>query len=110
VAQTRLRGVDDAGLLGRQERLPTPDVPGRSYVQPDYTIYNSQGNVVFYADAKTGSSIGLDAQARGLVQWSKTTTSKTLIYYTPEGTTPISPELLRYAQQNGVRLMQVAVP
>jgi len=110
VAQTKLRGLDEAGQLGRQETLPTPDVPGRKYVRPDYTIYNPRGNVAAYADAKSGASIGLDPQARGLVQWSKTTTSKTLIYYTPEGATPISPELLRYAQQNGVRILQVAVP
>jgi RHS repeat-associated protein len=110
VAQTKLRGLDEAGQLGRQETLPTPDVPGRKYIRPDYSIYNPRGNVAAYADAKSGASIGLDAQARGLVQWSRTTTSKTLIYYTPQGTTPISPELLRYAQQNGVRVVQVAVP
>ena len=110
VAHTKLRGLDEAGQLGRQERLPTPDVSGRNYVQPDYTIYNPRNNVAAYADAKTGESIGLDAQARGLVQWSKTTTSKTLIYYTPDGKTPISANLLRYAQQNGVRIQQVIAP
>ena len=110
VAQTKLRGLDEAGQLGRQERLPTPDVPGRNYVQPDYTIYNPRGNVAAYADAKTGVSIGLDPQARGLVEWSKTTTSKTLIYYTPQGTTPVSADLLRYARRNGVRIQQVAAP
>ena len=110
VAQTKLRGLEEAGQLGRQEQLLTPDVPGRKFVQPDYSIYNPRGNVAAYADAKTGASIGLDAQARGLVKWSTTTTSKTLIYYTPEGTTPISADLLRYARQNGVRILQVAAP
>jgi hypothetical protein len=27
------------GQLGRQERLPTPDVSGKNYIKPDYTIY-----------------------------------------------------------------------
>ena len=110
VAAKRLKGLDEAGQLGRQERLPTPDVPGRKYVQPDYTIYNQKGNVSAYADAKTGANIPFDAQSQGLVKWAQTTTSKTLIYYTPEGNTPINPKLLQYARRHGVRILQVAAP
>ncbi|MEW6689058.1 MAG: RHS repeat-associated core domain-containing protein, partial [Pseudomonadota bacterium] len=111
VAEVKLKGLDELGQLERQERLPTPDlVPARQYVQPDYTIYNPRGGVAAYADAKTGASIPFDAQAQGLVKWAETTTSKTLIYYTPLGNTPISANLLQYALGHGVRVLQVAVP
>jgi RHS repeat-associated protein len=110
VANTRLRGLDERGLLVRQERLPTPDIEGRNYVQPDYSLYTEHGDVAAYADAKTGEFIGFDAQARGLIEWSTTTRSKTLIYYTPKGTTPIDPNLLIFARQKGVQVRQVGVP
>lgn len=108
VVGTKLRGLDERGLLVRQERLPTPDIDG-SYVKPDYSIYGHDGKVVAYADAKTGTKIPFDAQARGLIEWSKGTKTKTLIYYTPEGTTEISPHLLNYARQAGVVIKQVGV-
>ncbi|UJB64048.1 hypothetical protein YS110_04350 [Acidovorax sp. YS12] len=82
----------------------------KKYVKPDYTIYTQKGQVAAYADAKTGTSIPFDLQARGLVEWSTTTKSKTLIYYTPEGTTPINPSLLNYARQRGVQIKQIGVP
>lgn len=109
VAATKLKALDELGLLERQERLPTPDIDGRNYVKPDYTIYNTKGEVVAYADAKAGLEIPFDAQARGLIEWSKTTKTKALIYYTPQGTTPISPYLLNYARQAGVVIKQVGV-
>lgn len=109
VAATRLAGLDARGLLAKQERLPTPDVDGRNYVIPDYTIYRQDGKVAAYADAKTGAEIPFDAQARGLIEWSTVSQTKTLIYYTPTGSTPISPHLLNYARQAGVAIKQVAV-
>ncbi len=110
VEAKKLKGVDEQGQLGKQERLETPDVAGRKYVQPDFTIYSRDHYVAAYADAKTGNLIPFDAQAQGLVNWSTTTRSKTLIYYTPTGNTPIAPSLLRYAQQMGVKILQVMVP
>jgi filamentous hemagglutinin len=112
VLATKLKGLDERGLIGTQERLPTPELvqSGKQYVKPDYTIYNQQGQAAAYADAKTGASIPFDMQARGLIEWSTTTRSKTLIYYTPEGTTPISASLLNYARQRGVQVKQVGVP
>jgi hypothetical protein len=110
VAATKLRGLDERGLLVRQERLPTPDIEGRNYVQPDYSLYNEAGDVAAYADAKAGEFIPFDVQARGLIEWSTTTRSRTLIYYTPQGTTPIDPNLLVYARNRGVQVRQVGVP
>ncbi|WP_459574844.1 hypothetical protein [Cupriavidus sp. 8B] len=109
VAGTKLKGLDDRGLLGRQERLPTPDIDGRNYVKPDYSIYRQDGKIAAYADAKAGAEIPFDAQARGLVQWSKTTESRTLIYYTPDGKAQINQSLLNYARTNGVVVKQVGV-
>ncbi len=110
VTGTKLKGLDERGLLTRQEHLPTPDIAGKNYVKPDYSIRNYDGRVVVFAEAKSGAEIPFDAQARGLITWSRETPTKTLIYYTPDGTTPISPHLLNYARQQGVRIKQVGVP
>jgi hypothetical protein len=110
VAEKELKALDESGQLARQEQLPTPDVAGRKYVVPDYTIYRRDGYVAAYADAKSGLEIGLDAQAHGLVRWAGTTRSRVLVFYTPTATTPISRSLIRYAQANGVRIVQVKVP
>jgi YD repeat-containing protein len=111
VLGTKLKGLDDRGLVATQEWLPTPELAelGKKYVKPDYSIYTQKGQVAAYADAKTGASIPFDLQARGLVDWSTTTRTRTLIYYTPEGVTPISPSLLNYARQRGVQIRQVGV-
>ncbi|WP_254459650.1 VENN motif pre-toxin domain-containing protein [Xanthomonas sacchari] len=109
VLATKLSGLDARGLVATQERLPTPELAGmgKNYVKPDYTLYTQQGKVAAYADAKTGESIPFDLQARGLIDWSVGTESKTLIYYTPGGDTPISDLLLNYARQRGVKIKQV---
>jgi len=112
VLGTKLKGLDERGLVETQQHLATPELAGlgKNYVKPDYSIYTQNGQVAAYADAKTGAAIPFDLQARGLVEWSTTTNSKTLIYYTPEGTTQISPSLLNYARQRGVQIKQVGVP
>jgi filamentous hemagglutinin len=94
----------------RQETLPTPELAGQKSVRPDFSIYRPDGRVAAYADAKTGASIPFDEQAYGFVLWAKTTTSRTLIYYTPLGNTPISPKLIRFAQLNGVKVTQIKAP
>ncbi len=111
VLETKLKGLNDRGLIGTQVQLPTPDLAdlGKKFIIPDYTIYNQSGKVVAFADAKTGSSIPFDLQARALIEWTTTTQSKTLIYYTPMGDTPINPSLLNYARQRGVQIKQVGV-
>jgi hypothetical protein len=107
VASTKLRKLDEAGLLGRQERLPTPDIPGKEFVKPDYTIYNTKGTVAAYADAKSGA-IAFDAQAKGLIKWSTVTESKTLIYYTPQPTT-VPRSMIQYATNRGVTIKVITV-
>jgi hypothetical protein len=103
VAGTKLQKLDDLGQLGRQERLPTPEfAPGKNYVKPDYTIYDRSGNAAAYADAKSGA-ISFDAQAKGLIEWSTTTKSNTLIYYTPRPTT-IPRSMIQYARDRGVSI------
>ncbi len=111
VGGTILSTAEDLGQLATQQKLPTPDLaPGKKYIRPDYTIYASDGTVAAYADAKTGSIIPFNEQAIGLVNWSTTTNSRKLVYYTPEGNTPIDPALTTYANQLGVQIVQVAVP
>lgn len=105
-----MKKAEELDQLRVQEQLPTPDIVGKKYVQPDYSITNPNGQVVAYADAKSGQKIPFDRQAEGFVEWSTTTSSRTLIYYTPDGTTPIDPGLLAYASSRGVRIIQVAAP
>jgi hypothetical protein len=108
VQETKLRRLDEAGQLDVQERLPTPDLrPVREYVQPDYTISNSRGGVAAYADAKSGI-IPCDAQAQGLIRWSATTESRTLIYYVPREV-QLPRALLDFARQNRVRVITVII-
>ncbi len=107
VRATNLRAVEEFGQLGLKEQLPAPELSSQSKVIPDYTIYKENCTVAAYADAKSGEVIPFDEQARGFVLWAKTTASKTFVYYTPEGTTPIDPRLLNFGQQEGVRILQV---
>lgn len=93
-------------LITRQEKWATPDING-SYIKPDYTIRNYDGKVVAYADAKTSDFIPFDDQAKGLIEWSKTTTTKTLIYYTPTGQSKIDQKLLDLAFNEKIRIVQV---
>lgn len=110
VRSTKLRGVDEAGLLQTQTQLPTPDFPGQSYVRPDYTIWNTQGKIAAIADAKTSPHIPFDNQARGLLEWTAATAeAKTLIYYTPTGESTVSGDLLKAARAMGVTVMQIGV-
>jgi len=115
VAATKLRKLDDAGQLlrtrggeGSLGRLPTPDVPGKKFVLPDYTILNPQGKVAAFADAKSGQ-IAYDAQARGFVEWAKTLESKRFIYYVPRET-EVPKRLLDYAEQRKVTINVIVVP
>lgn len=110
VAATKLKNLDEAGRLGRQERLPTPDITGRNYVKPDYTIWNSRGTVSAYGDAKVlqNGVVKFDAQSRGLVEWATTSESKKLIYYVP-WQTQANAKLLNYASQRGVSIQFVIV-
>jgi hypothetical protein len=103
--------VDERGLLERQDVLITPELaPDKNWVKPDFTGYTRSGEPAFYADAKTGTSIPFDLQARGFIDWSATSVSRTLIYYTPDGQSQIDQRLLLYARQQGVRVKQVGVP
>lgn len=61
-------------------------------------------------DAKTSPFIPYDAQAQGLLKAAQTTTSKTLIYFTPTGNSVISPKLFDAAQREGIKIIQVEVP
>jgi RHS repeat-associated protein len=110
VVETKLKHLDEMGQLARQEKLPTPHIPGKNYVKPDYTIYNKDFEVAAYADAKAISSgqISLDSQAIGFVDWSANTVSKKLIYYVSESC-GFSRELIDYAISKGVKLIQVLV-
>lgn len=109
VRGTKLRGVEEAGLLKTQQRLPTPEING-SYVQPDYEIWNTRGTIAAFADAKTSPYIPFDDQARGLLEWTAATAeSRTLIYYTPTGNSTISPALLDRAGRLGVDVLQIGV-
>ena len=107
VAIKKLRRLDERGLLGRQERLPTPDIPGKKYVKPDYTIWRTRAGVAAYADAKSGAIV-FDAQARGLIEWSTVTQSKQLIYYVPKPTS-LPRKMVSYAVQRGVRIRVIVV-
>lgn len=95
--------------MGKQEKFLTPDVIGKNYVRPDYSIYNTNGKLAAIGDAKTSMAIPFDAQAQGFIKAAQTTTSKTIIYYTPTGNSTIAPELLRAAQNEGVRIIQIGV-
>jgi filamentous hemagglutinin len=110
VAETKLRGLDELGQLGKQERLPTPWLTKKRYVIPDFTIYRPDGLIAAYGEAKTGRMIAYDAQAQGLLEWATTTQSRTLVYYTPDGKSVIHPSLLQMARTLGVAVKQVAVP
>ncbi|HYH05030.1 MAG TPA: toxin TcdB middle/N-terminal domain-containing protein [Bacillota bacterium] len=107
VQGTRLKGVADRGLLATQERFYTPDVPGRKFVKPDYSIYDKNGNLAAIGDAKASPFILYDEQARGLLKAAATTKSKTLIYFTPTGKSFIAQELLNKARQEHIRIIQV---
>lgn len=111
VAATKLRRLDDAGLLSRQERLLTPDIFGKSYVKPDYTIWNSRGTVSAFGEAKAvrDGVVPFDAQSRAFVEWATVTESKKLIYYVP-WKTQAHTNLLNYAAPRGVNIQFVIVP
>ena len=109
VEGTKLRGVAEQGLLEKKEKFLTPDVVGKKYVRPDFSIYDTNGNLAAIADAKTSSSIPYDAQAQGLIKAAQTTKSKTLIYYTPTGNSVIDPRILLEAQDVGVTILQIGV-
>src|SRR5262245_6754158 len=106
VKEQKLGSLDRAGQLETQQRLPTPELL-QKYVQPDYTIYNSRLQVAAYGDAKSGA-ISFDAQARGLVLWSTTASSRTLVYYVPRQIA-LPQGLLNFAKRNQVRVITVVV-
>ena len=82
----------------------------QAYVIPDFTVYTGEGNIAYYADAKSGA-IAFDTQAQGLINLSSQySLSKTLIYYTPEGNTLIPQALTDYARARGVAIRQIGVP
>ncbi|RXE57785.1 RHS repeat-associated core domain-containing protein, partial [Acetivibrio mesophilus] len=108
VEGTKLKGVTEKGLLETQETFPVKNL-GQKSVKPDYSIYNTNGELSAIGDAKSGAIV-FDDQAKGFVQVAaQQTTSKTVIYYTPLGNTPIPRELMAYAAQNNVKIIQVGV-
>jgi hypothetical protein len=112
VAATRMATLLDRGLAVQNFNFPTPELisSGKRFVTPDFTVFNEAGNLSFIADAKSGLSIPFDLQARAFVDVSSTSLSRTLIYHTPTGTTPIDQSLTNYALSQGVRIKQIGVP
>jgi hypothetical protein len=105
VTATRLSGAYTGNRVELQQRIEIPS--GRAY--PDYTFYDGRGNVAAYGDAKAGA-IEFNDQARTLIIAATNTPSRRVIYYTPEGNTPIPNEMRRMADRNKVTIQQVKVP
>ena len=82
-------------------------------VKPDFTVYDKNLNMVAVADAKTALSgvIPFDDQAKNLVRLAASeTTTKTLIYYIPEGINPIiTQDFMDFAIQKGVKIQFTVV-
>lgn len=90
------------------EEFPV-DKLSQDYVKPDFSIYNKNGDLAAIADAKSGAIV-FDDQAKGLIQVAaKYTTSKTIIYYTPLGNTPIPRNIIDYAKLHKVKVIQIGV-
>ena len=101
--------VAQQDLLSQQERFYTPDVPGKNYVKPDYSIYNTDGQLTAIGDAKTSLTIPYDEQAQGFIKAAQTATAKTIIYYTPTGKSVIDPNLIAEATREGIKIIQIGV-
>ena len=109
VEATKLKGVAEQDLLRQQEVFLTPDVEGKNFVKPDYSIYNTNGYLAAIGDAKTSPIIPYDEQAQGFIKAAQTTTSKTIIYYTPTGNSEISLDLIDAARSEGIKIIQIGV-
>jgi hypothetical protein len=104
----QLGSMNAKGLVQTQERFAV-DGLGQNSVVPDYSLNDINGNLAAIADAKSGA-IAYDDQAMGFIQVAaRETTSKTLIYYTPLGDTPIPDALYAYAKEFDVKILQVGV-
>jgi Pretoxin HINT domain len=104
VVDKKLQGAYAGNRVELQKKLIAPN--GRE-VQPDYVFYDSKGNRAVLGDAKSGA-IEVD-QGKNLISAATETNSKRVIYYTPDGNTPIPPELQREAARQGVRIQQIKV-
>jgi hypothetical protein len=108
VYEKRFAQMEDTNATVVTQRQMGVSGLDQDYVQPDYSVYTQDGEIAFLADAKAGA-IEFDTQAKGLIQLSQQTLSKTVIYYTPDGTTLIPKTLRTYAQASGVEIRQVGV-
>ena len=109
VEGTILKELSKQWLIDTQEYFYVPGLKTQKGVKPDYVIYNSKGERIGIADAKSGKKIPFDDQARGFLQVAKQTKSKTIIYYTPTGDTPIDRQLLDAAKEEKITIKQVGV-
>jgi hypothetical protein len=97
--------------LGKNYHFETQEsilYKGKNYI-PDFSVYNKNNQKVFIGDAKTSPKIGLSPQARAFIMEAKNTLDKKIIYYTPDGKSKISKNLLNEASANGIRIIQQAV-
>lgn len=74
--------------------------------KPDFTIYDSNYNLVGIGDAKSGANIGYDNQAAGFLDLAKKNNIKKIYYYVPDkNAVKISSEFLNQAQKEGISLV-----
>jgi hypothetical protein len=124
VLGTKLAKLHDMGLVtipgpDRGVSFPTPDIPGKTRVIPDFVFESPRsgkmlalGDAKAYSYVKSGAvlpEIPFDEQAEGFIKWAATTEKRTFIYYVPWETS-LDPELLKFARRHDVKLKVIVVP